>query len=398
MTDQLETDLRALLHDRATTVLPDPATGERAVATRLADGTGAAADVLVVPARRSRRPLLLAAAAVLVTAIGAGLVLADRSPSVQIDAAGPEATGTTLLPTGALGSTVRFDGVVARSSSPCAADEVGDANGGCLRLAGSVVPGHLVLAAADAEEQPDGSWGVRLAFSDSGRSLVGALAASCLARTPECPSGQVVVLLDDVAHSLVPIVGAQQMLDGLVLRGFGEVEARTLARDLTASIGQVPPGVDVEPVGDPLLGDEGDAAKDVAERVLAELLGDPSVTIGAEDRDDATFVTLETSTGAEVVARVVFDLGPQRYRLTDVASPGLSGTFAEGRGLTLQVPEAGVLRIHGFSEDFADEQTSVDGLAVEAGTVGPVIAPDRPWVSLELTTSDGRVLRVLSRR
>ena len=81
-----------------------------------------------------------------------------------------------------------------------------------------------------------------------------------------------------------------------------------LVRYLTASIGNPPPDVTVEEPVDHLLGEPGGAAKDVAERVMAELLGDPSITTSATDAGDGVHeVTLETSTGAEVVATVVLD-------------------------------------------------------------------------------------------
>lgn len=163
----------------------------------------------------------------------------------------------------------------------------------------------------------------------------------------------------------------------------------------------VPPDTTI-PARDPLLGEEGESAKDVAERVLAEILEDPSVTMAAEDRDDATFVTLQTSTGAEVVARVVFDMGPQRFRLTDLASPGMSGLIDQEAGLTVTVPEAGTFRIRSFPEDFSVRRTPVVDQPVGAGSVGPLLLlldhPDLTWLSVELTTDDGRVLRLLSRR
>lgn len=312
------------------------------------------------------------------------------------------ATPTTLLPAGALGSQLRLDAVLAITGAPCPDDAAPFADGGCLQLAGSLVPGYLVLDQATAEEQPDGSWAVVLLFDPRSISLVTGLTIECANRTEDCPTGQLALLLDEGAHSAPVIVEPLSGDDPILLGGYNEVEAKTLARDLTASIGVVPDGVEVQPATDYTLGEVGGSAKDAAERLMGELLGDPSVTMGVEDRDGATFVSMETSTGTEVEATVVFDIGTQAHRVTGLVSPGVSGLITENGELFAELPEGGRLRVRGFTADFNGEidATEPGGKRVSSGRSGPLPLPDDEyvWLILRLETDDGRVLWGFSRR
>ena len=150
-------------------------------------------------------------------------------------------------------------------------------------------------------------------------------------------------------------------------------------------------------------GEPDDAAKDVAERLMNDLLGDQSVTMSvSEPGGSVREVTMETSTGAEVVATVVFDDAAGAFRVTGVASPGLSPEVTPDDELFAELPVGGTLRVRGFTEDFGSEidATPGDGVALEAGRQGPLAQPpdDHVWLVLRLEADDGQVLWSFSRR
>ncbi len=282
-------------------------------------------------------------------------------------------------------------------------------SGECVRV-GDLVRGDLVIESATAvpnvaDPDPHDLWNVEVAFSDSGSSLTRGLAGRCAQRHQGCEDGRIAVLIDDRLEEVLRPTGASFFEgDRLTLPAdLPEVMALTLARDLTASVGNPPPDVTVEEPVDLLLGEPGGAAKDVAERVMAELLGDPSITTSATDAGDGVHeVTLETSTGAEVVATVVLDEEHGALRVTNIASPGVAVELTDDDRLFADLPVGGTLRVRGFSEDFTSEldATPSGGVTVEPGRSGPLPQPpaDHVWLVLRLETGDGQVLWALSWR
>jgi hypothetical protein len=399
MTDQLEHDLRTMLGERAATVTADAAAGEQAIARRLSAGDTGVAEVVAHPTERRRRGVWVAAAA---AAAILAIVLVqedDRRPTVH--SGGP--TPTTPTPGSVAPRYLDLVGVISVYGQPCESGDVAYADGGCIDVAGMQVAGHIVIATARPEIEPDGGWGVRITFDPNDVSLVRSLVLACNAKTVDCPTGEIAVVLDDLGFTILDVGASGLGDDTLFLPGFDEDEARQLALALTASINDPPPGVVVQGQEDFTLGDPGDSAKDVAEQVMSELLADPSVTTGAQDLEGgATAVTMETSTGAEVVATVVFDRAEGAFRVTNIASPGIAGEVTPDGELFVQVGDAGTVRVRGFTEDFGAEvdATPPGGTAVEPGRQGPLPQPpdEYVWLVLRLETQDGRVLWGFSRR
>jgi len=409
MTDQLEHDLRTMLTDRAASITTDHAVGEGAIADRLRAGDHALAEVVPLRSAPARGRVLAVAAAVLflVLVVGAGLWVRGG------DDAGPSQSPTTLLPAGHEGSRLTLVGV----------DEVVDCSvfetatepiyltlitGECVRI-GSEVRGDLVIGSVRAipvvpDPGPHDLWNVEITFSDAGTSLTRGLAHACSRRDDGCRDGRIVVLIDDrVMEVLRPTDSRFFEDDRLTLsKDDGEIESRTLARDLNASIGNPPPGVIVEEPRDLTVGDADDSPRDVAERVMDELLGDPSVATEAHDEGSVTILTLETSTGAEVVATVEHDAEAGANRLTRLVSPGITTDLTADGELYAELPDAGTLRVRGFTADQTGEvdATPPGGTDVGAGRVGPLPQPadDYVWLVLRLETADGEVLWSFSRR
>ena len=85
MTDQLETDLRAMLAARAAEVTADAASGEAAVAARLQSGDAALAEVVpLARPRRSRWPIAAAAAVAAVVVLGAAVWAAQDDDTAEV--------------------------------------------------------------------------------------------------------------------------------------------------------------------------------------------------------------------------------------------------------------------------------------------------------------------------
>ena len=85
MTDQLETDLRAMLAARASEVTADAASGEAAVAARLQSGDAALAEVVpLARPRRSRWPIAAAAAVAAVAVLGAAIWAAQDDDTADV--------------------------------------------------------------------------------------------------------------------------------------------------------------------------------------------------------------------------------------------------------------------------------------------------------------------------
>jgi hypothetical protein len=409
MTDPLESDLRAMLQEHAAPIAVDSGRGEVQIEDRLATG-GSAVTIAPPPvARRGPQLWTVRAAAVLLLGALAVAVLASQRGGPSTD----NPSATTLLPAGAAGSRLTLAGVGARVDcsvypTPEQVTVITLPNGECVRI-DSTVRGDLVIGSATAEPsvpEPGAHdlWNVRIQFSDNGLSLTRGLAAACFERQARCQDGRIVLLIDDVVADVQESSGALHFTDdALVLpQDVLEIEARTLARDLTASIGNPPPDVIVQGAVDLTLGHPGEAATDVAERVMFELLGDASITTEAQDLGGATAVTMETSTGATVVAEVVFDQGAQVFRVTSVASPGLVAEVTAEGDLYAELPAAGSLHVRGFTEDFRGERdaTPAGGTTVEAGRQGPLPQPpaEYAWLILRLETEDGQVLWAFSRR
>ena len=96
MTDQLESDLRALLATRANEVTADVIDGEEAIAQRLATGERCPGErslgqVAVIRSPR-RGPFTIAAAAVAMVVISAAVILANDDDTVDTTGSAPTAT------------------------------------------------------------------------------------------------------------------------------------------------------------------------------------------------------------------------------------------------------------------------------------------------------------------
>ncbi len=151
-------------------------------------------------------------------------------------------------------------------------------------------------------------------------------------------------------------------------------------------------------VDGPHIGHEQESAKDLAERFMADVVGDPSVAMSATDTDRrTTVVRLETSTGTVVDATVIADPRRQRLVLEAVRSPGL--TF-EPSDRTIAVPGAGSLVVIGYDGGFTgDGEVMVDELTIEqAGTVGPLDLVESSWLRVDFRATDGRTLYLIQAR
>ena len=91
-----------------------------------------------------------------------------------------------------------------------------------------------------------GAWGVEVDLRSDGESVWNELAAQCFSASPECPSRQLAIVLDDVIQS-APQVNAAQFSGGVSITGdFTEDEARGLSRVLNR--GAFPVSVEAESV------------------------------------------------------------------------------------------------------------------------------------------------------
>lgn len=168
--------------------------------------------------------------------------------------------------------------------------------------------------------------------------------------------------------------------------------------DGTADSEQAIERADPGAVDGPHIGGQGESAKDLAERVLADLLDDPAVAVSATDTDRrTTVVRLETSTGAVVDVTVLADPRRNRNVLLELDSPGLSIDEGE-RAIT--VPEPGTLTVTGYDGGFTGEgEVMIDRLEVEdPGPVGPLDLVESSWLRIDLRTEDGRILYLLQLR
>jgi hypothetical protein len=203
-------------------------------------------------------------------------------------------------------------------------------------------------------------------------------------------------LLVAAAVLLVIALGAAALLS----RGDDTVDTGPAGPATTIAPTGTPTTTTTVPSDDPTAGTPDDSAKDVVERFARDVLAEEWVATGAEDRDDATFVTFETEAGVEVVARLEIDLGIGAYRLTDLASPGLTATETDGDTFVM-LPVAGSVAISGFDERLVMEAPYVTaGAILPPGSAGPYAIPDdaTAWLSILVQTEDGTTLRLLSRR
>jgi hypothetical protein len=415
MTDQLESDLRSLLARRAAAIHPDAAGGEQAVARRLEAGDTAVAEVISLEPPR-RRAWLVAAAVLVIAAVGAGTFAATRGddPDVQT---GPVATA----PVGRA-AILEFRPVMAMG--PCAemgssAYDVPGAEGTCYAL-GDVLLGNPLLRAAGvfasfggigeaidggqtSTSLPEETYGVTLTFTSDGIEQVNALASQCFAREPRCPTGQLAIVVDGEVLSAPTIQQPEFGTDQIDVSGdFTESEAEELAAALQPRPGTGTVTTTTAPgpptAGDPTVGAALDSPKDVAERVAQQVFGEQYVTMAAQDDGSLTFVTLEGPRGS-VVAEVVFDEAAGANRLLRMGPADSSehpGAVTPSGGLSFTPPDSGELSYVTFDAELEELSSGVVvGVRPGAPTNLGEITVDTRWVAVRLETDDGRVLRWL---
>jgi hypothetical protein len=141
----------------------------------------------------------------------------------------------------------------------------------------------------------------------------------------------------------------------------------------------------------------GESAKDLAERISSDVLGDYAVTFGVDTPSDTVrLVTMESNTGSTIVATI--SLQPDgRFRFDGLASPGLSTT---GFSQVVSVPESGVLTIIGYDGGLTmPGEVMYDRLPVTGpGDTDRLDLAESSWLRIDLAIPDGRVLRYLGPR
>ena len=134
-------------------------------------------------------------------------------------------------------------------------------------------------------------------------------------------------------------------------------------------------------IDDPTIGAPGDAAKDVAERVMRDVIDDEAVTMEVADRSNGdVVVTMETiSTGTSVFAFVTFDEALGVHRLVGLQSGKLEVFDDEGH---LSIPAAGRLSISSRPTVTDDPRPLITDLLVDhAGTDHGPLRATRRWLA-----------------
>lgn len=156
-------------------------------------------------------------------------------------------------------------------------------------------------------------------------------------------------------------------------------------------------GVPVPAVADWQRSRPGEATKDVAERVMAEVFGDPAITSGGVNRPGGVAVmTLETDSRTPVEVELVRD--GAGLVVVRVSSPGLR-RIADS---TFVADVAGTLTVAGAPQPDGSglaQEVFVEGVALTPGEpVGPFSFPESSWIEATLTTADGRILHLFEAR
>jgi len=456
MTDQLETDLRAMLADRAAEVTADAAAGEAAVAARLQSGDAALAEVVpLARPRRSRWPIAAAAAVAAVAVLGAVVWAAQDDDTAEV-VTNPAPEAPAAIFTG-VGSPESVAGTYLFDRLDLSPDQQLTLIGG---TAGPDVPADLVGITWSFDGRTDlapptggvvvlrdlgggNRWEVVESYSDGASIDEISRTATTITARSSGPAGSYLELsvhrLDGTSISaggcggaavgpsnetvdeepvgcdLVdePISFADEPLTVRLSIVTAEGEALTLEEHL------VPPAAEGSPdattattssstatsldatssTDDPTIGAPGDAAKDVAERVMRDVIDDEAVTMEVADRSNGdVVVTMETiSTGTSVFAFVTFDEALGVHRLVGLESGKLEVFDDEGH---LSIPAAGRLSISARPTVTDDPQPLITDLLVDhAGTDhGPFELPDDGWLQMVLVADDGQVLHHLSQR
>ncbi len=428
MTDQLETDLRTMLAERAGAVRADLDAGEAVIARRLASGDQGLAEVVAFASPR-RRPWLIAAAAALVVAVGAVVVLAqDDDPDVRT---GPYATDLPPPPAAVL----EFRPVIGGGDAPtCQVEGAGlvlvgrdSGEGETCFVVGDPLPGNDLLqsvgryvsfsstgapiggdpATTPSTAAPVEEFGITLQLTADGMVQLNTLVGECVARSAICPTGRLAVVVDEIVLAAPEITQLLPADEPLQVGTFTEAEADALVAalrpDTTASSGNEGTTTTTDASideGDPTIGEAGDSAKDVAERTMREVFDEDAVTMEVGTRANGDdLVTMETSAGAPVQAFVTFDESLGRFRLVGLQSDKFQPFRDAGY---LSIPAEGRLTIAAL--DAPGEPTPSTLLIADlpidhAGTDhGPFALPDDGWLWMTLVTNDGKFLYHLSQR
>lgn len=146
----------------------------------------------------------------------------------------PEADGGA--PSGEASPTDGFYVVEAVDTPPCSAPDLRTdrANETCYRLADERRFGTDAVEVAEPGSAPNGLWQVHLTLTDDGLDAFNGIAATCYQRLPDCPTGQVALVVDDTVVTAPVIHEGSYERDAIVVTGdFTRGEARTLADTLT---------------------------------------------------------------------------------------------------------------------------------------------------------------------
>lgn len=143
---------------------------------------------------------------------------------------------------------------------------------------------------------------------------------------------------------------------------------------------------------DAVVGREGEAAKDVAERVASDVLGEEGTTTAVDDTGDLDRVTLEMASGSTVVARVRPATATAPPTLVDLASPGLA---LDGPG-SLVSPASGRARVTTYLDAVPGEIGFLaEGLPVVEGPNALALGGGGRWLQVAIRTEAGSVLHGL---
>lgn len=436
MTDQLEHDLRSMLAGRAEAVTADPAASEQTIADRLQTGDATLADVVPLAVRPARRRWLAAAAAAVVVIAGVAAVIVHDDDKTTLVTPSVDPDPVIFTAAGTAEDVARAYLVDRLDAAPAAielraSDSIGAADAAGFDWTRTDVEAPTGGFVGLLER--NGRWAVLEAFTD-GPSIdsVDRNAASLTVHTTG-PAGSYVQLsvhllsgeslsaggcggeavgangpeepTEPVTCSLVDEPIPNEVADDPLTIRFSVVTREgtllTLEEQLLLAPGEDEDGREQ----DPTRSRQGEAAKDVAERVASMAFGDEYVTTGADDRDESTFVTMEGPLGT-VTAKLWPDPQAGGWQLVSIASPALEpildagGRISEDGRLEIEVPVAGLLTVTGLDGALEPlgETTSTrvepGGTSSIAG-VEPWLEESR-WVRVSILMDDGERLQLFA--
>lgn len=425
MTDQLEHDLRTMLAARAATVTADPATSEDTIADRLRAGDDAVAVAVPLAGHppRGRWLLVAAAAAVLLGGVAVTAVV-TRDDEVRLVTPPPSGDPVIFTAPGDA-EAVALAYLADRLEAPIDAIELQPDDG----IGGGGAAGFdWIRADVDAGTggfvgllERDGRWAVLEAFTDGASIDVAERDVDSVTVRTTGPAGSHVQL------SIHRLSGESLTAGGCGGAAIGP-GADEPTDPVTCSLVDEPVHVGDEPLtvrfsvvtqdgvrltleerlllvgatqrreADRTIGRDGDAPKDVAERVALELFGEEYVTTAVEPGRDSQLVVMEGPSGV-LNADVWTDSATGRWRVLSISSPELAPLLADGLGrtedghLSVEAPVEGILTVTGLDAGLEPlgetSATRVEpGAAYQLAGVEPWL-DEAIWLRVSIRRADG---------